>query len=122
MTAKEEIAKRQARFDEYIGILASAVGHADRVAPLHQYCTGLLVPGERKSVEPMAARLDPGRVSSQHQSMLHLVGDSPWDDEEVLRGVCGYTLPKLMEASKENCLIVDDSGIVKKGKHSVGVA
>lgn len=122
MTAIEAITQRQARFDEYIGILASAVAHADRVAPLHRYCTGLLVPGERKSVEPMAARLDPRNVRSQHQSMHHFVSDSPWDDNDVLRAVCDYTLPTLMRASKDNCLVVDDSGIVKKGKASVGVA
>lgn len=122
MKSREAITERQRRFDEYIGVLASAVGHADRLAPLHYYCTGLLVPGERKSVEPMAARLRPANVSSQHQSMLHFVGDSPWDDEDVLAVVRGHLLPKLASASSELSLVVDDTGIVKKGKHSVGVA
>ena len=122
MTARETIAGRQSRFDQYIGVLASAVGHADRVAPLHRYCTGLLIPGERKSVEPMAARIDPRNVRSQHQAMHHFVSDSPWDDDDVLRAVRDFTLPELTRASMVTCLIVDDSGIVKKGKHSVGVA
>ena len=122
MSSDEDILARQQRFDEYIGVLASAVGHADRLAPLHGYCTGLLVPGDRKSVEPMAARLAPRKVSSQHQSMLHFVGDSPWDDDDVLSAVRDYTLPKLTRASPDTSLVVDDSGIVKKGMHSVGVA
>jgi SRSO17 transposase len=43
------------RFAAYVGELASVIGHADRVAPLRDYCTGLLAAEGRKSVEPMAA-------------------------------------------------------------------
>ena len=50
------------------------IGHADRVGPLRDYCTGLLLPGERKSVEPMAAQTAPARTAAQHQSLLHFVG------------------------------------------------
>jgi SRSO17 transposase len=45
----------EARFAEYVESLATVLGHADRVEPLKDYCAGLLLPGERKSVEPMAA-------------------------------------------------------------------
>jgi SRSO17 transposase len=57
------------------------IGHADRAVPLHDYCLGLLMPGERKSVEPMAALTAPARVPAQHQSLLHFVGNAPWSDE-----------------------------------------
>jgi SRSO17 transposase len=57
------------RFDEYLGLLGEGIGHADRAGPLRAYLTGLLLAGERKSVEPMAAKVDPHHVSMRHQSM-----------------------------------------------------
>jgi SRSO17 transposase len=72
--------------------LAKAAGHADRVAPLKAYCAGLLLPGERKSVEPMAARLAPDNVRRMHQSLHHLVADAPWRDEAILEQVRSYGL------------------------------
>lgn len=121
MKSESDIPERQRRFDEFIGILASAMGHADRLAPLHGYCAGLLVTGDRKSVEPMAARISPARVSAQHQSMLHLVGASPWDDDDVLAAIREYVFQELRKKSADLTLQVDDTGIVKKGKLSVGV-
>ena len=59
----------------YLAALAGAVGHADRRWPLEAYVTGLLLPGERKSVEPMAARMDPAHVSRAHQALHHFVAD-----------------------------------------------
>lgn len=56
------------RFAAYLDGIVSVLGHAGRVEPARAYCTGLLLPGARKSVEPMAARIDPGRVQAAHQS------------------------------------------------------
>jgi SRSO17 transposase len=67
--------------------LASVIGHADREGPLRDYCTGLILPGERKSVEPIAAITAPARVSAQHQSLLHFIGQGGWSDENVM-GLC----------------------------------
>jgi SRSO17 transposase len=61
----------EARFAAYVEGLSSVIGHADRTGPLRDYCTGLMLPGERKSVEPMAARTAPARTAAQHQSLLH---------------------------------------------------
>lgn len=122
MTVTATSVESQRRFDEYIGILASAMGHADRLAPLHHYCTGLVLPGARKSVEPMAAITSPSRLRAQHSSLLHFIGNSPWDDGEILAAVRSYTLPALQRKSRDLAWAVDDTGIVKKGKHSVGVA
>ena len=58
-----------ARFDEYVDRLTAVVGHADRRWPLTAYLTGLLLPGKRKSIEPMAAKIDPRHVSRAHQSI-----------------------------------------------------
>lgn len=102
--------------------LAQAAGHADRAVPLKNYCTGLLLAGERKSVEPMAARLAPRNVRRMHQSLHHLVADAPWSDEELLREVRTAVIPAMQKHGDIVCWIVDDTGFPKKGKHSVGVA
>ena len=57
------------RFAAYVEGLASVIGHKDRVGPLRDYCTGLMLPCERKSVEPMAAVTGPARTAAQHQSL-----------------------------------------------------
>src|SRR5437867_10314821 len=81
------------RFAAYMNSLAQAAEHADRHEPLKNYCTGLLLPGERKSVEPMAARLAPDNDRRTHQSLHHLVADAPWNDEEMLAQVRREGLP-----------------------------
>jgi SRSO17 transposase len=102
--------------------LAQAAGHADRVVPLKNYCTGLLLPGERKSVEPMAARLAPDNVRRMHQSLHHVVADARWSDEAILQQVRDAVLPVMQKHGPVVCWIVDDTGFPKKGSHSVGVA
>jgi SRSO17 transposase len=105
----------------YMDRLAKAAGHADRSVPLRSYCTGLLLPGERKSVEPMAARLAPENVQRMHQSLHHVVADAPWSDEEVLRAVRNHALSAMQRKGSVVCWVVDDTGFPKKGSHSVGV-
>ena len=109
------------RFESYIEALAGVLGHADRRAPLQAYCEGLLLPGERKSVEPMAAVTAPARVAAQHQSLLHFVGQGPWSDETVLAKVRDLVLPAVQRHGPIEAWIIDDTGFPKKGKHSVGV-
>jgi SRSO17 transposase len=102
--------------------LAMAAGHEDRQAPLKSYCKGLLLPGERKSIEPMAARLDPANVQPMRQSLHHLVAKAPWSDEALLEQARNYVLPPMRKQGPVVAWIVDDTGFPKKGKHSVGVA
>ncbi|MGJ4893363.1 IS701 family transposase [Bradyrhizobium sp. HKCCYLRH3099] len=109
------------RFSAYVEGLASEIGHADRVNPLHDYCTGLMLPGERKSVEPMAARTAPARTAAQHQSLLHFVNASPWSDEKVLAKVRAMVLPAMEKTGPIEAWILDDTSFAKKGIHSVGV-
>src|SRR4051794_4407491 len=110
------------RFDDYVERLGDVLGHADRRAPLRAYTTGLLLPGERKSVEPMAARADPARVGAAHQSLHHFVAKAAWDDATLLRAVRDYALPAMLERGPVRAWLVDDTGLPKKGKLSVGVA
>ena len=112
----------ESRFAAYVDTITTALGHADRAAPFRSYCAGLLLPGDRKSVEPMAARVQPGRVQAAHQSMHHFVAKSEWSDEPVLSAVRAHVLPIIAQRGPIRALIIDDTGIPKKGKHSVGVA
>jgi SRSO17 transposase len=112
----------ESRFVAYVGGLASVIGHLDREKPLADYCQGLLLPCERKSVEPMAAVTAPSRVAAQHQSLLHFVGEAPWSDERVLAKVREQVLPAIERHGPIEAWIIDDTGFAKKGRHSVGVA
>ncbi|WP_133670934.1 IS701 family transposase [Burkholderia pseudomallei] len=108
-------------FDEYLEHLCKAVGHSDRRAGLTGYCRGLMLPLKRKSVEPLAAHLEPQRVSARHQSLHHFVSKSEWSDAALLEQVRRWVLPH-MDPAKGLYWIIDDTGFPKKGKHSVGVA
>jgi len=109
------------RFERYMEHLAAGLGHADRHSGLRGYCTGLMLPLERKSVEPMAASIDPLRASARHQALHHFVAQAEWSDQEMLRRVAQWVLPR-MDLSAGAFWIVDDTGFPKKGEHSVGVA
>lgn len=109
------------RFEAYLKRLGETIGHADRHGPLRAYITGLLLPGERKSVEPMAARLDPRHVRAQHQAMHHFVANAGWDEKELLRVARDYVLEPLERHAPVGAWVIDDTGMPKKGTHSVGV-
>ena len=113
----------ESRFEGYANVMVEALGHADRATPAHWYLRGLMLPGERKSVEPMAARVHPQDVRSAHQSMHHLVADSEWSDTGLLAAVAREVVPVLSEAGQAPCFwMIDDTGFRKYGTHSVGVA
>jgi SRSO17 transposase len=112
----------QARFAAYVERLVGVLGHADRAAPLKAYCTGLILPGERKSIEPIAARVEPGRVPAAHQSLHHFVAKADWSDEALLAVVRAEVLPEVEQHGPIRAWIIDDTSFPKKGRHSVGVA
>ena len=112
----------ESRFERYVEALGAALGHADRIAPARRYCAGLLLPGDRKSIEPMAARVEPGRVQATHQSLHHLIAKADWSDAAVLGVVRSRVLPLIEQHGPIQAWIIDDTGFPKKGQHSVGVA
>jgi len=101
--------------------LTSVIGHADRAAPLRDYCVGLLAAEGRKSVEPMAAVTAPAGVSAQHQKLLHFVANATWSDERLLAKVREMTLPAIERHGPIEAWIIDDTSYPKQGTHSVGV-
>jgi len=112
----------EARFSAYAERLSGALGHRDREGPFQAYCAGLLGTEGRKSVEPLAAATAPARVSGQHQSLLHFVGQSEWSDAAVLAEVRAYVLPAMERHGPIEAWILDDTSFPKQGRHSVGVA
>ena len=115
------LAADQLRFAAYLEALSGVLGHADRIAPLKAYCTGLLLPGARKSIEPMAARIAPARVQATHQALHHFVAKGEWSDSALLAQVRSEVLPVIESQGPIQAWIVDDTGFPKKGRHSVGV-
>ena len=110
-----------AELERYMAHLCAGLGHSDRHAGLRGYCTGLMAPLKRKSVEPMAAHLAPAATRSKHQSLHHFVADSAWSDEQMLLRVAQWVVPA-MDFGDGGWWIVDDTGFPKQGTHSVGVA
>ena len=106
-----------AEFERYLEHLGAGLGHAG----LRGYCTGLMAPLKRKSVEPMAQHLAPTATRSRHQSLHHFVADSAWSDEQMLLRVAQWVVPA-MDFSEGGWWLVDDTGFPKQGTHSVGVA
>jgi len=104
----------QRRFQDYLKRLGDALGDADRREPLQAYVTALCLPGQRKSAEPMAARIDPRNVRARHQLMHHLVANAAWDDAAVLRVARETVLDAMERHGAVAAWIVDDTGFPKK--------
>ena len=113
---------QEKRLAAYLDGLARAAGHADRHEPLKDYCKGLLLPGERMSIKAMAARLRPGRVQAARHPLHPLVAKAGWSEGAVLAEVRRRVLPVIEQRGAIVACIADDTGIPKKGRHSVGVA
>src|SRR4028118_946149 len=76
----------------------------------------------RKSIEPIAARVEPGRVQAAHQSLHHFVAKADWSNEAMLAVVRAEVLPQIEQHGPIRAWIIDDTSFPKKGRHSVGVA
>jgi SRSO17 transposase len=87
------------------------------------YTAGILGEGERKSVEPIAARAcaDPEETRHMHDKLLHFVGGSQWSDAAVRLEAARYVCQALTEKEPVTAWVVDDTGFLKQGTHSVGV-
>ncbi len=118
---REQSSSQSERLATYLERLSQVAGHADRIVPMQNYTKGLFLPIERKSVEPMAARLAPANVRQMHQSLHHIVAEAAWSDSTLLREIRRQVLPAMTSRHPLSAWIVDDTGFPKKGTHSVGV-
>ena len=112
---------REERFENYLSLLSKELDHADRIEPFRDYLTGLFLHDERKSIEPIAAQIDPSHLCAKHQSLHHFIAVAAWNDPALLRVICQYALPALLHLGKVESWVVDDTGFPKRGRHSVGV-
>jgi SRSO17 transposase len=110
------------RFSAYLDEIAGVMGHAARVAPMRDYCSGLLLDCERKSAEPIAAATAPNATSAKHQSLLHFLAKGEWSDAKVLGKVRDLVLPQIERHGPIEAWIIDDTSFPKCGSHSVGVS
>lgn len=114
MNAKE-LARCRARLERFLGDLLAPLGRKDRRHRAEVYVRGLLLDGERKSIEPLAQRLPDGDV----QALQQLLGQSPWDATPVRAHLAQRMAQELSPGA---AWVVDEVGFPKQGKHSVGVA
>lgn len=110
-----------AEFDRYMAHLCEGLGYSARHQSLLEYCSGLMLPIQRKSVEPLAAHADPLNVAAKHQALHHFVANARWSDRVLLERVHEYVAPHLGLA-RGAYWIIDDTAHPKYGRHSVGVA
>jgi len=111
------------RLLDYFDRIGEVLGRPERRASFATYALGILGEGERKSIEPIAARAcaDPKRMDADHQRLHHFATDSPWEDDAVRREAARYALAAMTAREELECWIIDDTGFPKQGKHSVGV-
>ena len=117
---RRELGKLERELREYVEVFVAGMGRRERKAAMRNYVTGLLLDGDRKSVEPMASRLvdSADEIEAMRQRLLDCVGKAAWSDDEVLRRL---TIKLDSELPGLSALVVDDTGFPKKGRHSVGV-
>jgi SRSO17 transposase len=113
----------QQRLESYFRMIGEVLGNDSRRGSFAMYAMGLLGEAERKSVEPIAARScpDPQRIDAVHQRLLHFMVDARWSDREVRKSAAQYALEPMVEREPVEAWIVDDTGSLKQGTHSVGV-
>lgn len=113
-------ARVAAYFNETIG---RHMPRRDQRASFATYAFGILGEGERKSIEPIAARAceDESGCERLHDRLLHFVREGAWSDRDVRREASRYAIAVMGEREPVTCWIVDDTGMLKQGKHSPGV-
>src|SRR3954462_6046399 len=111
------------RLSKYFDSIGAVLGRKGRRESFALYAEGVLGDGEGKRLEPIAARAcaDPARANAEHQRLLHFALDAPWSDHDVRRVAARYAIEAMTVREPIDSWIVDDTGFLKQGKHSVGV-
>jgi len=114
----DDLALRTGEFTAHIGRALGSLPQRKRFA---EYALGLLLPGERKSMEPIAARVDPEHPMARFKTFQRFIGCSQWDDRAVRRAAYTWAQPVLQSSGPVLAWIFDDTGFIKQGEHSVFV-
>lgn len=111
------------RMHDYVDWIGDVLGTPQRRANLARYAYGLIGAGERKSMEPIAARsgASVAHMDAAHQRLQEFITDSAWDDHAVRLAAARCALAQMEQQAVPWAWIVDDTGFLKQGKHSVGV-
>src|SRR5205085_7427365 len=116
-----EVKQLDRELNEYLSSMVAGMGRTERRDSLMLYMTGLLLDGERKSIEPIAARLvdSPEKTEAMRQRLQQCVVNAAWAEDELWA-----RLAKKLEKDLPDLetFVFDDTGFPKKGTHSVGVA
>ena len=117
---RREIARLDRDLDQYVESMVAGMGRIERRQALVGYVTGLLLDGERKSIEPMAARMvdAASEVQAMRQRLQQAVCVADWSDAELYRRVA---IKMERELPGIEAFVFDDTGLPKKGEFSVGV-
>lgn len=116
-----QLRKLDRELSSFLDEMVTGMGRPERRSAMRHYITGLLLDGERKSVQPMAARLakEETEADAMRQRLQDCVSLSPWSDEELLRRLA---IKFDREMPGIEAFVIDDTGFAKKGEYSVGVA
>lgn len=111
------------RLRKFFDKIGECLGDKRQRASFALYALGILGEGERKSCEPIAARAcgDPALIDNVHNQLLHFLRASPWDNRAVRLVAAKYAIDAISEREPVTNWVLDDTGFLKQGKHSVGV-
>jgi SRSO17 transposase len=121
--AYELDAEGEGRLGSYLARLGECLGNGHQRGSFATYMMGLLSESERKSVEPLAARTTatPAHASASHQRLHHFIANTAWSDHDVRLTAARYAITAMEERDPLLAWVIDDTGFLKQGKHSVGV-
>lgn len=113
----------EGRLDRYLGLIGGILGNSHRRSSFATYAMGLLSEAERKSMEPLAARTTttPAHADAAHQALHHFISNTEWSDHDVRLAAARYAIAAMEERDPMVAWVIDDTGFLKQGKHSVGV-
>jgi SRSO17 transposase len=117
---KRELKRLDRELSAYLDSMTGGMGRPERRQAMRDYLTGLLLDGDRKSIEPMAGRLvdEASEIQAMRQRLQQCVTVSTWSDAEQWKRLA---LKGEAELPAVEAWVVDDTGFPKKGKKSVGV-
>lgn len=122
MTYELDLAAKS-RLDDYFSKIGTHLQRREQRESFATYAFGILGEGARKSVEPIAARAfgEPLETQRAHDRLFHFLRESPWSDHKVRREAALHVTSAMVERDSVTVWILDDTGFLKQGTHSVGV-